>query len=104
MVEHNKDSSSGTAQAKDKQKTTDFSALLNKLRNKIKQIHVNCIGQGEVASKPTLALLNEIEVRVIKYIRNVARRRELDKDAVLKIEKERGLMYKTELTTLRLKE
>ena len=48
--------------------------------------------------------VKEIEVRVIKYIRNVARRRELDKDAVLKIEKERGLMYKTELTTLRLKE
>ena len=61
------------------EKTIDFTKLLNTLRDKIKQIHVNNrVGSGEVDSKPTLQLLHEIESTVIKYIRNVARRRRKD--------------------------
>lgn len=36
----------------------DLTTLLNKLREKIKNIHAEKIGQGEVAGKTTLALLN----------------------------------------------
>ena len=36
----------------------DFTILLKKLREKIKEIHVKNIGHGEVDSKNTLTLLN----------------------------------------------
>ena len=49
----------------------DPSKLLRKLRTKIKQIHVDQIGQGEVDSKATLALLNEIESVIIHYSRKI---------------------------------
>ena len=61
----------------------DFTKILNTLRDKIKQIHLsNKVGSGEVDSKPTLQLLHEIESTVIRYIRNVARRRRKDSDQV----------------------
>lgn len=66
----------------------DFTKMLNTLREKIKTIHtVNRVGSGEVDSKPTLQLLHEIESLVIKYIRNVARRRRKDDTQVQAIEK-----------------
>ena len=40
------------------EKHVDPSKLMDKLRGKIKQIHLDNIGQGEVDSKPTLSLLN----------------------------------------------
>ena len=40
------------------QKDVDPMKLMEKLRDKIKQIHQDNIGQGEVDSKPTLSLLN----------------------------------------------
>ena len=62
-------------------KTVDFTKMLNTLRDKIKKIHLtNRVGSGEVDSKPTLQLLFEIESMVIKYIRNVQRRRRKDFD------------------------
>ena len=56
MNDQSKEQSSGTG--KDKAKAFDFSALLTKLRNKIKTIHQNNIVTGDVNSKPTLSLLN----------------------------------------------
>jgi len=50
-----------------------------------------------VESKPTLTLLNEIEIRIIRYIRNVARLRRRDKNEVKKIEAVQAVCYKTEL-------
>ena len=49
------------AQAKENSKKTppyDFTLLLKKLREKIKGIHVQAIGHGEIDGKSTLALLN----------------------------------------------
>ena len=43
-------------------------------------------------------------MRVIKYIRNVAKRRRKNADEVRRIEIERGLIYKTEQNELRLKD
>ena len=41
--------------------------------------------------------MQEIEVRVIKYIRNVARRRRRDAKTVEMIEKEAGRSYKLQI-------
>ena len=71
--------SGGTSKATKGAKAVDFAKLLNTLRDKIKTIHIsNRVGSGEVDSKPTLQLLHEIESAVIKYIRNVQRRRRKD--------------------------
>ena len=43
-------------------------------------------------------------MRVIKYIRNVAKRRRKNHEEVRRIEIERGLIYKTEQNELRMKE
>ena len=57
----------------------DYTKILNTLRDRIKTIHLtNKVGSGEVESKPTLQLLHEIESTVIRFIRNVARRRRKD--------------------------
>ena len=73
--------SGGSGKAGKGTKSVDFDKLLNTLREKIKRIHItNRVGSGEVDSKPTLQLLHEIESTVIKYIRNVQRRRRKDSD------------------------
>lgn len=90
------DNGSGDGSVKKVSKVMDLDGLLNKLRAKIKVIHIKNISQGEVDAKPTLGLLNEIESRVIKYIRNVARRRRRAPDDVSKVEKGQGLIYKDE--------
>ena len=77
----------------------DFTKILNTLRQKIKTIHTaNKVGSGEVESKPTLQLLHEIESLVIKYIRNVARRRRKDDQQVQAIEKQQALGWKQKNT------
>ena len=73
--------SGGSGKAAKGSKTVDFTKLLNTLRDKIKKIHVsNRVGSGEVDSKPTLQLLHEIESTIIKFVRNVQRRRRKDFD------------------------
>ena len=57
MSDQNKENSSSTS-TKEKQKAFDFAALLKKLRQKIKTIHMNTLVTGDVESKPTLQLLN----------------------------------------------
>ena len=65
-----------------KKAPVDYAKLLGKFRERIKSIHIINIGGGGVAGsaaeraaigaadgKATLALLNEIESRVIKYTR-----------------------------------
>lgn len=75
----------------------DFTKLLNTLRERIKKIHLsNKVGSGEVDSKPTLQLLHEIESTVIRYVRNVARRRRKDPAQVHDIEKICNNDYKTD--------
>ena len=75
--------SGGSGVDKSKDAPVDFNKLLNSLRDRIKRIHVsNKVGSGEVDSKPTLQLLHEIESTVIRYVRNVARRRRKDPDQV----------------------
>ena len=61
----------GTETKKKDSGVFDPSKLLKKLRSKIKQIHIDQIGQGEVDSKATLALLNEIESVIIRYTRKI---------------------------------
>ena len=73
----------------------DLTKLLNKLRNRIKTIHLtNKVGSGEVDGKSTLQMLHEIESVLIKYTRNVARRRKRDADVVRGIETDQGQIYK----------
>ena len=87
----NLDTADGSAAATDAKKSKDSgvydpSKLLRRLRTRIKQIHVDQIGQGEVDSKATLALLNEIENVIIRYSRKIHVRRINDADAVNKQE------------------
>jgi len=46
-------------------KVMDLDGLLNKLRAKIKVIHIKNISQGEVDAKPTLGLLNVSETAIL---------------------------------------
>ena len=71
------------AKAGKKQTPVDFTKLLGKFRERIKSIHITSIGGGVPGSaaeraatgaadgKTTLALLNEIESRVIRYTRTI---------------------------------
>ena len=75
------------AKAGKKKAPVDFAKLLGKFRERIKSIHIVNIGGGSVVGsaaeraaigaadgKATLALLNEIESRVIKYTRTLQSR------------------------------
>lgn len=54
-----------TAKGEQKVIPVDFNSLLNKFRVRIVEIHMKHIGHGEVQSKKTLQLLNEIELFII---------------------------------------
>ena len=56
----------------------DYEGLLKKFRAKIMEMHRSRIGHGEVESKPTLSLLNEIEIRVLEYTRRLKKKRDED--------------------------
>lgn len=77
----------------------DFNGLLGKLRKRIIDIHAKNIGQGEVDGKPTLSLLNEIEVRIIGLTRKLARKRVRMEADVKLYEKKQGDLFKTEKQT-----
>ena len=61
------------------------------------EIHSSRIGHGEVESKPTLTLLNEIEIRVIEYTRRLKKKRDADREKVKKLETAAGKAYSKEV-------
>ena len=85
-----------TKKSKD-QGNFDPSKLLRTLRSKIKQIHVDRIGQGEVDSKATLSLLEEIENVIIRYSRKIQSKRLQNEEVVKKQEAELKREYMKEI-------
>ena len=96
------------AKAGKKQAPVDFTKLLGKFRERVKSIHIKNIGGGDVAGsaaeraaigaadgKATLALLNEIESRVIKYTRTIQRKRQKNNEDIKTFEQKQGTDWRT---------